>query len=212
MEDGEKISLQDKILGFFRNNILISLLFFGGLIFLGGGLIQYLVHSSAPSSGVEFVSGDVKGTSTSASTDKIFIDVGGAVEKPGVYQLDSNARVQDALSAAGGLGADADRDYISKSVNLASSIRDGMKIYIPKVGEAPSQVSGASVQVLGGGSQGQVSINSASSSELEALPGIGPVTASKIISLRPYSSVEELLTKKAVGKSVFEKIKDSISL
>lgn len=219
MEDVEKISLSEKILGFFRKNILISLLFFGGLIFLGGGLIQYLAHSNSNNSGVEFVSGDVQGASTSAATDKVFVDVSGEVQKPGVYQLESASRVQDALAAAGGLSADADRDYIARSVNLASPLHDGMKLYIPKEGEAASQELGASNSINRGsgqmpdsGIQGLTSINSASQSELEALPGIGPVTAGKIISLRPYSSVDELLSKKAVGKSVYEKIKDSISL
>lgn len=221
MEDIQKDSFQEKIIGFLKQNILVSALFCGGMILLGVGLIQYLARSSNNNSGaefvgansVEFVSGQgVEETSTSAQ-QKVFVDISGEVENPGVYQLDGNARVQDALTAAGGLGVDADRKYISKSVNLASPLKDGMKIYVPKTGETPvASVFSLSTTTTEQSGPGIVSINSASQSELEALPGIGPVTAGKIINLRPYSSTEELLTKKAVGKSVYEKIKDAIGL
>lgn len=211
VDDSYNNSLQEKIFGFLKKNILISVLFFGGLIFLCGGLIQYFLHINTNASGVEFVSGqDVKSASTSA--EKVFVDVSGEVQNPGVYELDSSARVQDAFLAAGGLGPDADRDYIAKSVNLASPLKDGMKIYVPKVGEAPASSGTANTSGSTVNSSGLVSINSASQSDLEALPGIGPVTAGKIIAGRPYSSTEELLTKKAVGKSVYDKIKDQISL
>ena len=71
-------------------------------------------------------------------------------------------------------------------------------------------MSGQSVSVAGASTQAQVNINTASQSDLESLPGIGPVTASKIISDRPYQIVEDLVNKKAVSKAVFEKIKDQI--
>ncbi|WP_460917325.1 hypothetical protein, partial [Staphylococcus aureus] len=74
-------SLQEEIFGFLKKNLLISLLFFGGLIFLGGGLIQYFFHANTGSSGVEFVSGqEVKSASTSA--EKVFVDVSGEVKNP----------------------------------------------------------------------------------------------------------------------------------
>ncbi|MFI5265545.1 MAG: ComEA family DNA-binding protein, partial [Candidatus Levyibacteriota bacterium] len=117
---------------------------------------------------------------------------------------------QDAFIAAGGLNSSADRNYVARSINLASPLKDGMKIYVPKLGEAPSNSISSSTSTSNG--SGPVSVNSASQEALEALPGIGPVTAGKIIAGRPYSSVDELLTKKAVGKSVYDKIKDSISL
>lgn len=143
----------------------------------------------------------------------ISVDVSGAVVKPGVYQLDSGKRVEDAILSAGGFSEDANGEYVSKSLNLALKLSDGMKIYIPRKGESSPVGAG-----LGGGSvagtqiQGKVNINSASQSELEALPGIGVVTAAKIISGRPYSKVEDLLNLKIVNKSTFEKIKNSIVL
>jgi competence protein ComEA len=95
-------------------------------------------------------------------------------------------------------------------------VSDGTKIYIPKVGETlPSSTDNSVLPggaVAGVATTGLISINSASSTELESLPGIGPVSAGKIIDNRPYGSMDELISKKAIGKSVFQKIKTLISL
>lgn len=139
----------------------------------------------------------------------ISIDVSGSVKSPGVYRLKMGSRIEQAVEAAGGFSENANQEYISKYINLAQNLVDGTKVYIPKIGEQGSS-SGQAGSVSGESSAASVNINSASQAELEALPGIGPVTASKIISDRPYQSIEELLSKKIVSKSVFEKIKDSI--
>lgn len=137
-------------------------------------------------------------------SQRINVDVSGAVKKPGVYQLNQDSRVEQVISAADGFAENVNQEYISKYLNMAQKVSDGMKIYIPYTGEQ----TGAAV--AGTNTQTKVNINTASQSELEALPGIGPVTASKIISERPYQQVEELLNKKVVSKAVFEKIKDQI--
>ena len=141
----------------------------------------------------------------------ISVDVSGAVNTPGVYKLNDGDRIEEAIRLAGGFSEKANSEYISKNLNLAQKLSDGTKIYIPFEGSTPpngsvdyGQVSGAAIVI------GKININTASQSELEALSGVGPVTASKIISARPYSSVEELISKKAVGKAVYEKIKDSV--
>lgn len=139
----------------------------------------------------------------------ISVDVSGAVVTPGVYQLNESARIEEAVKAAGGFSDGANLEYISKSLNLAQKLTDGTKVYVPFQGESAS-VMGTSTSSTRTAISGKVNINTSSQSELEALPGIGPVTASKIISGRPYGSIEELLGKKIVGKSVYEKIKDSI--
>lgn len=138
----------------------------------------------------------------------ISVDVAGAVLNPGVYQLPESARVEDAVNAAGGFAEQASGEYISKYLNLAQKLVDGSKIYIPKTGE---QLSGSQMgSVAGTATPSKVNINSSTQSELEALSGIGPVTASKIISDRPYQSVDELVSKKVVSKAVFEKIKEQL--
>lgn len=197
-------SLQDRVVAFLKANLLISALFLGGMILLSIGLIQF---SGSKKNQIEFQKGEEASAEFKPSgSSVIVVDVSGAVEKPGVYTLQQNARIQDALTEAGGLAPEADNVYVSKSINLASPLRDGVKIYIPKVGEEVS----AAVSTLSG--DALVSINSASQETLEELPGIGPVSAGKIINSRPFASIDELVEKKIVGQSAYSKIKDRISL
>lgn len=204
MERESTSRLSDKAVSIIKANLLVSALFFIGLIFLSIGLMQFF---NQPKQEIEFVSGE---TVEGAATSEIYIDVSGEVQKPGVYKLDGNTRTQDALIAAGGLTREADREYISKAMNLASPLKDGMKIYIPARGESAPLTTSAGIATSVHG--GLISINSGSQSELESLPGIGPVTAGKIIDNRPYGSVDELLSRKVVGKATFEKIRDLAGL
>ncbi|HYM65593.1 MAG TPA: helix-hairpin-helix domain-containing protein, partial [Candidatus Sulfotelmatobacter sp.] len=115
--------------------------------------------------------------------------------------------------SAQGLSEDADRDYISKNINLAQKLSDGAKIYIPKIGEVVSLNQNSESNVLGVQAQTSlININSATSESLDSLPGVGPVTAQKIINSRPYATIDELLSKKIVSNSVFTKIKDKITV
>lgn len=183
-------------------------LFFLGFVLLSGGLIYSLRSSdSEKAQDITFESGS-SARSSESTEQKIMVDVEGAVINPGVYSLSPSARIKDALIAAGGLSDVADRVWMEKNLNLALKLSDSAKIYIPKVGESSVQSSNSSVV----SSSGLININSASSSELDSLPGIGLVTAQKIIDNRPYSQIEDLRNKKIVGQSVFEKIKDKISL
>lgn len=143
------------------------------------------------------------------SQKTISVDVSGAVQKPGVYQLKEGNRTEEAIAFAGGFSDKANKEYISKYLNMAQKLSDGSKVYVPFEGD-PAPVGAGQGVVAGTQVQSKVNINTASQSELEALPGIGPVTASKIISDRPYQKIEDLLDKKIVTKSTFEKIKDSI--
>lgn len=189
---------------FIRENLIFVSIFCIGLIFLVIGVIQFLGQN-----GNSVVFERNPQNQSDASTDKaqnesVWIDISGSVMNPGVYQLPPDSRLKDALVKAGGLNSDADRDYVSKSLNLAKKLTDGEKIYIPKVGERV---------VLGSTAPSStININTASVDELDKLPGIGAVTAEKIINSRPYSSIQELLDKKVVSSSVFEKIKDKIAV
>lgn len=138
----------------------------------------------------------------------IVVDIEGAVVKPGVYELPNNSRIQDLLITAGGLSAKADRNYVSKNINLAQKLTDGGKVYIPKINE---QGANTNLLPLSPNTQSVVNLNTASVTDLDKLPGIGPVTAQKIISNRPYQNITELTSRKVVSSSVFEKIKDMIT-
>lgn len=148
---------------------------------------------------------------------KIFVDLAGAVEKPGVYELREGARLKDVIVLANGLSASADREFIARNFNFAKKLVDQEKIYIPSDIEI-KQNSFKSENLIATdinnslNSSSLINVNTASLAQLDKLPGVGPVTAGKIISGRPYGSIDELLTKKAVSKSVFEKIKELIRI
>lgn len=141
-----------------------------------------------------------------SSEKQVTVDVSGAVYKPGVYKLEDGSRIEDAISQAGGFTPDAQNGYVTKVLNLAQKLVDGSKIYIPKEGESAPPNGG----VAGTVSEAKININTASLSELDSLPGVGSVTAQKIVASRPYQTIEELVSKKAVSKSVFDKIKDQL--
>lgn len=106
----------------------------------------------------------------------------------------------------------ANSDYLAKNINLAQKISDGMKIYIPSGTETvPIQTSSSQTSV-NSTQPALMNINTASLADLDKLPGIGVVTAQKIIDSRPYLGLEELVTKKAVGRSVYEKIEGMITI
>lgn len=202
--------IQAQFISLLKKHYLPLGLGFLGLIFFVYGLISLLGSQQSGSKEIIFEVGSDE--QTEAGKKSLFVDVEGAVVRPGVYKLSGDARIQEALIAAGGLASHADRTWVAKSLNLAYRLTDGAKIYIPATGENIP----ASNTVLGaesiGSVNGLIDINSASEKELDTLSGIGPVTAQKIISGRPYASVEDLLSKKIVGSKVFSQIKDKISV
>lgn len=146
---------------------------------------------------------------------KIVVDISGAVEKPDIYEVTLGARLKDVLIMAGGLSANAHRQFFSRHFNLAKILSDQEKIYIPSVEEIQSGTFTENQQTLNYMSKtndGKININTASPEELDRLPGVGKVTAQKIIQGRPYQNLQDLLTKKVVTKSVYEKIRDLIEL
>ncbi len=185
----------------FKIPIALSLV---GVVLIIGGLVSSNLSSKPATAYPQFPKESL------VSAKQISVDVSGAVKNSGVYQIKPEGRIEDAIVAAGGIAENANQQYISKYLNLAQKLSDGMKIYVPYEGDPAPVGAGQGGVVAGASTNGQVNINSASQSELEALSGIGPVTAAKIISGRPYSKIEDLLNQKIVSKSVYEKIKDSI--
>lgn len=187
--------------------IWLTLGLLGGLLMVVGVLSIVVINGRT--GGEEVVIEKVGESFDSAQDTAIAVDVGGAVIKPGVYELKIGARVNDVLIISGGLSVEADRDWVEKNLNLAAKVTDGQKIYIPSKGETNQD------EPLYKGSSfvtDKININTATIAELDSLWGVGEATARKIVDNRPYGAVEELLTKKSVKGNVYEAIKDNVSV
>jgi len=142
--------------------------------------------------------------SAGAPAETIVVDVGGAVARPGLHRLRVGDRVGDAIEAAGGFAPRVDLAATDRSLNLAQPLSDGAKVLVPELGmEGPRAVAADS----------RIDVNTADQAALESLPGIGPVTAAKIMEARsqqPFASVGDLLARGVVGQAVFEDIEDLV--
>jgi competence protein ComEA len=146
----------------------------------------------------------------------LVIDVQGAVLRPGVIRLVAGSRVGDAIEAVGGFGPRVDAERAGRELNLAAALKDGDRIVVPSRDDSPASTDGSNGPV-GSGDSGEslVDLNTATASELDALPGIGPVTAKKILDARaekPFASIDDLRDRKLVGASVFDKIHDLVTV
>jgi competence protein ComEA len=145
-----------------------------------------------------------------ASAKAVVVDVVGAVRRPGLYRLTEGARVADALARAGGATARAQLDL----VNLAAPISDGEQIVVPRRGAAPP-AAGAPSGGATGLPAGPVHLNTATLEQLDALPGVGPVTAQKILDYRQehgaFGSVDELDAIPGIGPARLEQLRDLVA-
>ncbi|MBI4100829.1 ComEA family DNA-binding protein [Candidatus Microgenomates bacterium] len=187
-----------------RQNLFILLFVFLGIVFLFAGIVSLFTNSRDARKDIIFEEGR-----PTITAEKIKVDIEGAVVYPGVYELGPEARIQELLISAGGFTSSANREWAAKNLNLAAKLTDGAKIYVPQQGDAV-QVSNS--ETMGNLSEEKININNASLGVLDKLPGIGLVTAQKIIDGRPYQIIDDLRDKKVVSNSVFEKIKDQITV
>lgn len=149
----------------------------------------------------------------------LVVDVTGAVTKPGVYHLPGGSRIGDAIDAAGGFSPRVDADKVASALNLAETLKDGSQVHVPSRDDPSSGPSGSGTGGAGTGGTGGggtlVDLNTATASELDALPGIGPVTAAKIIDSRtttPFTSIDELTSRKLVGEKTFDQLKSLVTV
>lgn len=134
----------------------------------------------------------------------LYVHVHGAVGEPGLYRLETGARVVDVIAAAGGFADDADH----AGVNLARQVGDGEQLYVPRVGETPA--AGAEV------GDGRVNLNTADVAALDTLPRIGPALAERIIAWREehgrFTSVEDLLAVPGIGDKMLQSLRELVTV
>lgn len=149
------------------------------------------------------------GGSPSVPAEPVLVDVAGWVRRPGVYEFAPEARVVDAIEAAGGARPGA----LLQSLNLAAPLVDGTQVFVPKEGEVlppPGSPSGV------GTSGTLINVNTATAADLEALPGVGEVIAQAIVDHRtengPFTSVDQLLDVSGIGNVTLEEIRELVTV
>lgn len=154
---------------------------------------------------------DINSDASKISLDKVCVDVTGSVNKPGVCYLDQGARVADAIVAAGGFAQGA----ATSSINQARLLMDGEQLYVYSIEEINSSPSNnAEATLTNGINNGKVNINTADSTTLQTISGIGQSKAEKIIAYRNangfFASVDDLVNVSGIGEKTLESIRDSI--
>ena len=200
-----------------KDIILIGLMFLG-LTLLGFG--YKFVSSNNQKKVVENINSENKQQSEDGSSEnnkqnsEIYVHIDGEVKNPGVYKMKIGDRVNDAIQAAGGLTEDAEKGKI----NLATKLKDEMKIHIYKIGETNKDSSNESSDdnnKSDGNNSKLININTASKEELCKLTGIGENKAKLIIEYREknkFTKIEDITKVSGIGKKTFEKIKNDITV
>ncbi len=200
-----------------KDIILIGLMFLG-LTLLGFG--YKFVSSNNQKKVVENINSENKQQSEDGSSEnnkqnsEIYVHIDGEVKNPGVYKMKIGDRVNDAIQAAGGLTEDAEKSKI----NLATKLKDEMKIHIYKIGETNKDSSNESSDdnnKSDGNNSKLININTASKEELCKLTGIGENKAKLIIEYREknkFTKIEDITKVSGIGKKTFEKIKNDITV
>lgn len=201
-----------ELLSKFRYPILFVL---SGAVLLTAGIFVFKLGTMPASTEVEVLSA---ATSTD-NPENITVEISGSVVKPGVYKMPYVSRIDDLLIVSGGFAADADRVWTDKYLNRAGKLADGQKIYIPSIDKQINAKTAKDGEVYQSGSAAflpdsntTVNINTATLKELDSLPGIGQTYGQNIIEHRPYSNTSELLTKGVLKQSVYDKIKNLVTV
>lgn len=145
-----------------------------------------------------------------STAQQIQVYISGEVHNPGVYSLESNSRLGEAIDMAGGFTDQASEFFVYQQANLAKSMEDEEHLYVPAFDEKVVQEQSMATPISTGADL--ISINSATSSELESLTGIGAKRAEDIIANRPYTSIDDLISKKIISESVLQNIESEITL
>jgi len=176
----------------------LALILLAGRFVLGAGTTTVAPLPPPPATGAGV---------TGLPAARVVVDVVGAVRRPGLYRLEHGSRIADAVARAGGATRRADLTQ----VNLAALLADGEQVVVPRRGAA----AGAGAAVDGAASSGPVHLSTATLDQLDSLPGIGPVTAQKILNYRgkhgAFTSVDELDAVPGIGPSRMDQLRDLVA-
>lgn len=189
-----------------RRQALVAALVLAVFLLVAG---RFLVRAGAPGE-ARAVAPVAAGRSPARPA--LVVDVSGAVRRPGLYRLREGSRVADAVAKAGGATAKADLE----AINLAAPLADGQKVLVPrKPAPGPAWSGGADSAAGAALSSGPVSLSTATLEQLDALPGIGPVTAQKILDYREqhggFRSLEELDAVPGIGPARIEHLRELVA-
>lgn len=192
--------------------ILRFVLFGGGLVAIVMGAVLAMSDSSqvqaVQSCPTPETTEVIDGSKDGQKDDLITLDIGGAINKPGLYELKTGSRYADLIVMAGGLSKEVSKEFVAKELNLSKELKDQEKVYLPFNSESVSTgVVADSVADVG-----SISINTASAETLQNLKGIGEVTAQKIISGRPYHELKDLVINKILSEKLFESLSSQLKL
>jgi competence protein ComEA len=180
----------------------LALILLAGRFVLGAGTttVAPLPPPPAPGAGV-----------TGLPAARVVVDVVGAVRRPGLYRLEHGSRIADAVARAGGATRKADLSQ----VNLAAPLADGEQVVVPRRGVAVAGPGAGGGGAGGAASTGPVHLSTATLDQLDSLPGIGPVTAQKILDYRAkhgaFTSVDELDAVPGIGPSRMDQLRDLVA-
>jgi competence protein ComEA len=190
-----------------RRRLLLAVGCLALLLFLGSKLL------ARPQTGAALAPPAAPPVETAAATTAVVVDVVGAVRRPGLYRLEQGARIADAVSRAGGATGKADLALI----NLAAPLADGEQVIVPRRGTAALGAPSAAAGSSSGGAPtgGPVHLSTATLEQLDSLPGIGPVTAQKILDYRQkhgaFTSVDELDAVPGIGPARLDQLTDLVA-
>jgi competence protein ComEA len=180
----------------------LALILLAGRFVLGAGTTTVAPLPPPPAEGAGV---------TGLPAARVVVDVVGAVRRPGLYRLEQGARIADAVARAGGATGKADLSM----VNLAAPLADGEQVVVPKRGAAGAAGGAGAAGVGGTPTTGPVHLSTATLDQLDSLPGIGPVTAQKILDYRAkhgaFSSVDELDAVPGIGPSRMDQLRDLVA-
>ena len=208
----ESLSKKQKLIFFIILGVMLGIIFYYiySTIYTNSFLSSYEEEVLIYNNLVESIDNNI--SNFESSTDStIVVYICGAVKESKVITLKENSRICDAIDAVGGLTNEADLT----NINLAYILEDGEKIYIPKKGEEILNIESSSY-TNHSSSINKININTATQTELETIPGVGPSTALKIINYRKengkFSKIEDIKNVSGIGDAKFENIKDYISI